>query len=1205
MPRPLLGLILFEVGSIAHAQTLPELPAIPRQVTGVVENGTPPATPPPWWSGSNAAFTRPHIPAVRTTADGRIGVIVESNGLNWGSPLFVLMTPEKDTLTDPVLLSPASSYTVSKSGFSYIPASSFTDVYTQFTDGVKPAHHVCLWDENPPTYVNGCDEYDIKVLVTSMDFAPPPTQTTQLFVTQVRVVVANPKTKDAFIQSITKVGSTVPGPIYQNAYGFEPTIAGDGRLLVFRIFGTVAPNTPVVDIVYSYYTGGNQADPTGWSTLYPISHAPFDSRINGTTPGGASFGFARAQFRDAAGTPIADGEDVGGSYPWMDRGAKNLFLEGVRDTLRWDDQPRPDSQSRYPQRIVGTDPWYWTPFAEDGGPHQGVSFLGLWSHGKLVQIDNLNNDMDYAIGNGDAAPGPQQREVQLFAGTSGWLQMGYGRSTMRMPPGENDNGNIIDSIENKLNYRRNLRPIAFRDVTWFMNNSKQTDELVFDDYVDPDAFLVVDMNGLLTLQDNGQYDNKLIHHSGWGTTSFSQPVRLQNAASPPTTRWVVPQWGDVTNGRLEPAATGGVHGKGFWLHGTTSVQFHVSGVQPQSLANRDWYVGLFVDCRFADSSVRRLLTFPDGTSVSLMGHQQVLFADASGAVVHRITMPTVGVGQPDLLPSPGWAHLALQVTKNGKDVEFLLDGLPYSRWQHSTTTLFQMLDGTPLDGADLTIGDSASGFRGWIDDFKVLAHTVDPETACNHAGGTLIGLPATYSGSWKTDFADRFPAWSHAGISRALRHRGEQSYPQYANFHDYTQDHGAHRNNIPAGTIHLRDAVHFPEGPLFHDKPRPDTSSNRFCISCHVGAGLGLGVDSLKFQNLTAATDPRRQPSQPPAMLHGWISRGLVQTDTGSKPLVAFPAPSGGTSTDALLLPSYTGPAATQTLSLLDSAGNELDVLSSSGVVDPARIGTNVVRVRANLDHAQDSVALQFAGASAVPGWAPYVVPPDTAAPITLTAGAFTASATPLNGATLTAGFTVPIDTTREIAHYKNDFGAGSAGNDWFYVWNSTAALGATASSSVLQALNWHPSSSQFTQLGLAYPEAPPAVMANGALHSTGGFAGYYGPAPGGFLAFDHFVLAGYRARYAGYHGLDGGVVTSTGAAGNGLKLVIYTQSGTTLTRRRNVSIALGQTVTLSKVSLGAMAAGDIIWVGVGPNGNDAGDTFNLDFKVVFNEQPF
>ncbi len=1194
--RPLFaGLAVAFSGSIAIAQVLPELPAINRQVTGVIDYGSPS-------TGSNAQFQRPHIPALRTTADGRIGVIVEGDGSNFTSPRFTLMTPEKVSLTAPVLLSPAGSYTVSKEGFQSLPATDVGQVMQQFTDGVKPVHHVCLWDEAPPSFVNGRDEYDIKVLVTSIDFQA---HSTQLFVTPLRIVVANPKTKDAFIESITKTGAPLAGPVHLNAHGFEPTIVGDGRLLVFRIFGSVAPGAPRVDIVYSYYPTGAAADPREWKVLHPISHAPFDARINGMTSGGAAFGFALSQFRDAAGTPIADGQDIGGSYPWMDRAAKNLFLEGVNDTLRWDDTACSDQQSRYSQRALVGDDWYLPSqpkFMEDGGFHQGVSFLGLWSHGKLVQIDTLNNDMDYAIGAGDSStgvPGPQQREVKLFDDPNPWLRLGYGRATMRMPPGENDNGNIIDSLENKLNYRRHMRPIAFRDVVWHLNNSKQTDELVFDDYVDPDAFLVVNMNGLLTLDVNPA-GNELKHHSGWTRSpagpGFWLEPRLQNAATAKADRWVTPPWGEVFDGRLEPAATGGVHGKGLWLKGTTRVQFPIDGNQPQSFASRDWYVGLFVDCRFADDTTeRRLLTWPDGTSVRLLGRHQVLLADAANTIVHRITLPAVTPGLDDLLPSPGWAHLAFQVTKGGKDVEFLFDGLPYSRWQHSTTSLFQLAAGT------LTVGAAAGGFRGWIDDLKLFAHTVDPETACNHAGGTLVGLTTGYSGVWETNFADRFPAWAHDRITLALKHRGEDSSPQYANFHDYVHDHGAHRNNLPAYTVHLREAVHFPEGPLCWNAPRPDTRTNQFCISCHTSAGFaGLGLGALAFQSTPAATDPRRQPSQPPALLHGWISRGLVQGDIGAQPPVAFAAPTGGTSTDAMMLPSYIGPADLRTVSILDgNSGAELALLAIGDVVDPARLGTDLVRLRANLNTAQGSVSMALAGTQTTPAFAPYLVPAANPGPHQLQPGASNQlTATPVNGVTTTLPFTVAGNTTRVIADYRDDFRPGSAGNDWFYVWNATAALGATASAFDLRQLNWHPGSSQFTELGLAYPEGT-TTLPRGALDALGGFAGTSG------LPIERFVLAGYRVRRAGYHGIDLGFVTSNGSSGNGVLVVVYTQAGTTLMSRRSSAVPLGQSVALHKISLGLMAVGDVVWVGVGPNGNDTNDTFKLDFSVVYNEQAF
>src|SRR5438105_1150252 len=84
------------------AQAIPESPAVWREVTGVTN----------LWVGTNATpmFTRPHSPGFRTTADGRVAVVVEGGGVEGGTPRFTLMTPEK--LVQPFLLSAASSYTI-------------------------------------------------------------------------------------------------------------------------------------------------------------------------------------------------------------------------------------------------------------------------------------------------------------------------------------------------------------------------------------------------------------------------------------------------------------------------------------------------------------------------------------------------------------------------------------------------------------------------------------------------------------------------------------------------------------------------------------------------------------------------------------------------------------------------------------------------------------------------------------------------------------------------------------------------------------------------------------------------------------------------------------------------------------------------------------------------------------------------------------
>jgi len=81
----------------------------------------------------------------------------------------------------------------------------------------------------------------------------------------------------------------------------------------------------------------------------------------------------------------------------------------------------------------------------------------------------------------------------------------------------------------------------------------------------------------------------MFYDSGWNGTAFTHEVRLQNAATAPVARWKVPARGAVMNhgsskGRLEPAATGGIHGKGFWMDGSIGLAFTVPVAQPQSLA---------------------------------------------------------------------------------------------------------------------------------------------------------------------------------------------------------------------------------------------------------------------------------------------------------------------------------------------------------------------------------------------------------------------------------------------------------------------------------------------------------------------------------------------------------------------------------------------------------------------------------------------
>jgi hypothetical protein len=167
-------------------------------------------------------------------------------------------------------------------------------------------------------------------------------------------------------------------------------------------------------------------------------------------------------------------------------------------------------------------------------------------------------------------------------------------------------------------------------------------------------------------------------------------------------------------------------------------------------------------------------------------------------------------------------------------------------------------------------------FHGWMDEYKVFSYEPDLETSCNFANGTLVspGNDAALNA-----LANTYTQAMHDKVTAQLRVRGQTTYPKYACYTGtYGTENMAALTTIPTGAVSLRDAVHFPEGPIFRDKPRPDSTTNTFCLSCHTNDSIvsGLSVNALKYQPLEARLDPRRQPSQPPALITGNISNEFL-----------------------------------------------------------------------------------------------------------------------------------------------------------------------------------------------------------------------------------------------------------------------------------------------------------------------------------------
>jgi hypothetical protein len=642
------------------------------------------------------------------------------------------------------------------------------------------------------------------------------------------------------------------------------------------------------------------------------------------------------------------------------------------------------------------------------------------------------------------------------------------------------------------------------------------------------------------------------------------------------------------------------------MDGTIGLEFVITN-QPTSIYNRTWYMGLFVDSRFPnDSTERLLLSFPDGSSVRLHGRSQILYADSNGAILNRISVPSVITNAPpsqmdDLLPDRDWAHLAFQVSENGTAVDFYLNGIIFNRWRDRYSSLFQLVPGK------LTIGTNSAiarpGFTGWIDDFKVIAHAVDLETACNHANGTLIGLPSSYTNEWKTRFADRYPAWAHEEISRTLAANGETTYPRYANYYNYWKDNAVHRGTIPAGTVSLRQSVHFPEGPLFHNAPRPHSAANAFCISCHHSAadgGLDLTAISLNT-TWTAANDPRRQPMQPPAKIHGRIPAGLISA-TGL-PASTTNLPATGKLIDEWMLPTFSNSVSVRSIVLMD-AGRRTDllILTNGTLIDPARLGTSNFTLRANLDTAQGSVSMNLdGGANNTKARPPFTLLGTTNSPYigtVFSAGPHTVNVNPSLGAAVAINFLVVTSgTTRVIADYRDDYKTHAPLPGWSYEWNEAGSISNRAN---YRFLSWTPVNSRYTVRGIVYPDTNVSTAPYVSLSSTGGHPGR-GTSQG--AGVDRFAIATYTAKVPGYYGIANSFVNTASTNSNGGQLLVFTDTngGTNYTKIADQTWNGGGTLNFNG-NVGFLQAGDSVSVCIGPKTNDGSDSFTLDFSIVFNE---
>lgn len=1196
---------------------LPEVPVIMRDVASIENN----------------QFVRPYMPAIKTTADGRVGI---NSKFVSGNYEFYILRPEglsgHFTQSEPgaTILSekwqmPGSTFRAAGGGniiHSTICDTGWSNQY--------PAKR------NPYACGGGSDEdcYDVTVITAtnqkwetengSFGGASSSAGTyIGLWGTKVTIHVTNPKTANASIGSIEVKGGPTKGGVFKGKNFFELMTTGDGKLLIGRVDdkGHVwSPDgqtsiTQYLNIVYMYNGGDTTCDVGAWAwngadenavlewtktNVHPITHAYHDDRLN------AKYGFAKFQMKDTEGNLIQDGVDLKATYPWIDREGRNLFFTTIADT----------SAGRGYESICAHLSSGCAE-AEDAGATRGHSVAGLWTKGKIVLLDSMLDNTDYGM----KAKNAEHKLITLYEpntgannNESGDVDVGAGRDNspvldgadpLNNPDGWLANTSLTDSPEHLFNQLGSMKPASFADVTWLLNNGKASDEVVFDDYLNDNSFIISPMNGSVTYGETLPSQDPatpmvMTHNTGWNGNGFSGAVHLQNAAT--SEHWVLPAYGIPVNGvgsayvgRIEPVALGGIKGKGFWLEDTIGIKYEIPTQASSAVPDSDWYYALFVDLRVdEDSTERTLIRFPDGSEIRLLGRSKLRyydFDDASGEYSEKNEIVLSAA-----LPNKAWSHLAFEVKKAGKQVIFYRDGFAANKWVAIGGESLFSLDGDQqlYIGKQFATNSEISGIKGWIDEFKVFAQGMSAEEACNHARGTLVGFDDDATSSVPADLADLangYPAWAHDSISDALKYNGKRVYNTYACYHNYANDDALILSDLPGDVYSVRDDLRFPEGPLFYGLPRPDSSGNQVCLACHSATGEGSLTQAAlgKHIGINAEDDDRRQPMQSPQWVSGvipvnWLDgvEGMTLADAGT--LLDEWTLKGAEQNP----PTITGFTIIDKVTRMPVMRLNSD-LSESAEINLLEIGVDAIDIQANTSGAVDSVEFASDGGAAV-------VASDSTYPFTALDSQvefkldidYVLTAAPVNssgpGDSKEARFKL-VKSDYPVAMYKDDFTSNSPKQNWFYLCNSKPMDNSGDYSQEFSRMKW---------------DAMNNIYSCGVEGAVLGLNGVGKPGKGyntdSDSNFDGFAVTGYKVPHGGTYKITGLKVTESGVVGDdedGVVVKIYVNK-----QKHKAWFVDSISINVSSDEL-QLSAGDMIYVAIGPRTSRSGDEFVLDYNVV------
>ena len=892
----------------------------------------------------------PHIPSHDLSLDGRLGVLYRV--INNRYVKIALMKPERvNTYVGNPSNDLVGAGLLDESAHGTFDLNHFKTHFPELASATQERTVICEKTEvrqNP--YVCGPERnrdcYDV-TLINRFSLGT----SAHLVSVDVRIQVENPKTVNARIVSVANRPATFRiGPAIPFNKIAEPIVVGDNRLLIARAHnetffttdGTAVNNANIFYSVYgetdSHGQPTEQCDVRQWvysatdyaqNKIHPIAHAHYDTRNQMKE----RYKFARYPFRDSLGNPIPGTVDIGGSYPWMDREAANLvftsygmdsfyeFVSGVLTTV-------------YPEANRTTD--YFIPTTSDEridvehfDRTMGVSIAGFWTHGKVVLLDGLINNVDYAFRVVPRNEGSNQnidvnRKLSLYTGTpanqtyelvSVGRERGNDFNVSRYDPRMALNSTYLGSMENRFNYVEAMLPVTPRDVVWHFGTTKHTEEVVLDDYMTPYAVIFSEMTGAIGAYDSHPKTSKYydgvyrgvkspaLAENDYPQAPSGNPALFQNAATAVDRFFKVPAYGKpIGDMRIEPIAKGGIHGKGAWFNENNGIAYKIP-TQSDSIIKlwnrQNIYVGVFIDIRQnfptnpsvsgATSSFEKTLFSVSSSTKILLARGRNISGDLFSKVLLRNGNRTIAVfelSNPNRLRKSNWYHLGFAFTNTGHSL--YLNGYKLGDFTKdasiSDAEYFEFLRFG--SGSIITLGSGTStsneAIKGWYDDFRVHIRNPTLEEKCNYARGTLVDVGTN---SYWLAVAARYPADSHAEVGRIVSRAG--NYACYVKYGEGVYSSGltsinafAHLKNLPPNTSSVRNVALNRNHVLQFDSPRPDFSKNHFCLSCHVEPSTSgtyttypeTDRRALDFNSsLMLQADPRRQPHQPPRWIRGVI----------------------------------------------------------------------------------------------------------------------------------------------------------------------------------------------------------------------------------------------------------------------------------------------------------------------------------------------